>query len=98
MTSTPWRISSRLTVLIALSCPSQIGTAVRMRTGVVILDCGFWIADWETRGQLNPQSPVQIPKSFPSPNHRDARRQAAAHVEGHDRPRTRHLALAGFLI
>src|SRR6266516_575495 len=29
----PWRMNSRLIVLIALSCPSQIGTAVSSRTG-----------------------------------------------------------------
>src|SRR4051812_22947629 len=33
MTSTPWRISSRLIVLMALSWPSQMGTAVRTLIG-----------------------------------------------------------------
>src|SRR5688500_3966082 len=33
MTSTPWRMNSRLIVVIALSCPSQIGTAVSRRIG-----------------------------------------------------------------
>src|SRR6266404_1103767 len=32
----PWRMNSRLMVLMALSCPSQIGTAVRIRIGKAI--------------------------------------------------------------
>src|SRR6516164_6588112 len=37
MTSMPRRTSSRLIVLIALSCPSQMGTAVRIRIGGIRL-------------------------------------------------------------
>src|SRR5437879_3418679 len=32
----PWRMNSRLIVLMALSCPSQIGTVVRIRIGEAI--------------------------------------------------------------
>src|SRR5687767_12925482 len=71
MTSIPWRISSRLIVLMALSWPSQIGTAVRTRSGVGL--------------------------AFISPDHRDARRDAAAHVERQIPARAVDLTRAGAL-